>query len=324
MLSFDYHKPTSLEEAIKLAGSLDNAKFIAGGTDVMVLLRQKKLSPKNLISLRNIRELNYIDTKAGLKIGANITHAMVADNDFIKERYTALAEASNVVGSQQVRNVATVVGNICNAAPSADTACPLLVFDAKVVIMGISGVRELSIDDFFFGPYKVAIKEGEIVKELVLPELRQHTGSAYIKHGRREALDLPILGVASMATVSFKGNESQIKEAFTKGYGLSKILECLEREGVVFDDARIAMCVMAPRPIRAKKAEEAIKGKMVSLSLLKDIGEIVESECQPRDSIRGEAWYRRHIVKILVKRTVVRSIQRAFIPDNMASINWIE
>ena len=321
MSNYEYHKPQTVKEAIGLMESLENAKYIAGGTDAIVLVKQGKLAPANLVSLRNISELVYIDTKDGLKLGAGVTHSAIANNEFIRKRYSALADAAGAVGSKQIRNVATMGGNICNAAPSADTACPLLVLDAKIVIDGKAGKREVPIDDFFLGPNKVALNAGELVTGFVLPDLGSNTGSAYIKHARRQAMDLPIIGIAARATIKIDGNEAVCRDSFGAGNDISQIIKRLEDEKLVFEDVRIAMGVVAPRPVRAKKAEEAIKGKIISEKLLKEIGEIAASESQPRDSIRGEAWYRREMVKVLTGRAILRSIGRIIGPEQTTNPN---
>jgi carbon-monoxide dehydrogenase medium subunit len=313
---YDYHKPGTIEEAVGLMATLDGAKYIAGGTDVMVLIRQKKLKPKNLISIRNIKDLAYIDTSKGLKFGAAITHSEIDGNNVIKRTYSALTDATSHLGSWQIRNVATVGGNICNAAPSADTACPLLVLDAMVSIVGPNGVRDVAVDDFFQGPGKTVLEQGELVKEFVIPAFGENTGSAYIKHTRRQAMDLPILGVAARITISVKsGSEVRCRDMFCTIDNISNILSRLRDEELKCEDARIAMGVVAPRPMRAKKAEAALKGKIVSPELFEEVGKIAASEAQPRDSIRGEAWYRSEMIKVLVKRALIKSIDRVIRPD---------
>ena len=316
MKGYEYHKPQTVREAIDLMEGLENAKYIAGGTDVMVLIRQKKLAPARLISLRNIGDLNYMETEGGLRIGSAVTHNSIAKNDFIQRRYSALADAAKKVGSLQIRNVATMGGNICNAAPSADTACPLLVLDASVIIAGKTGEREMSLDDFFLGPNNVALEKGEIVKGFTMPAFGENTGSAYFKHTRRQAMDLPMLGVAARVTIDIGGSEVGCKDAFCTVDSISNILKRLEDEKLVCEDVRIAMGVVAPRPIRARKAEEALKGKVISEKLFEEIGEIAASESQPRDSIRGEAWYRRDMVKVLTKRAILKAVDRVIRPDD--------
>jgi len=308
---FEYHKPQTIKEAIGLSGSLKNAKYIAGGTDVMVLIKQRKLAPDNLISLRNIKELNHIDFQKELKIGSGVTHSEIVNNEIIKKYYSALVDASGNVGSKQIRNVATIGGNICNAAPSADTACPLLVFDANVMLLGPKSERSVPIDAFLQGPNKIAIEHGEIVKGFSMPAFGEHTGSAYIKHTRRRAMELPILGIAVRATVKTSGSISGCVDAFSSSNDINNIIKKLGDEKLSFEDVRIAMCVVAPKPMRAIKAENALKGKLISEKLLDEIVETAATESRPRDSIRGEAWYRREMVKVLTKRALLRSIARA-------------
>lgn len=315
MIDYEYHKPQTIKEAIDLMGCLENAKYIAGGTDVMVLVKQGKLAPANMVSLRNISELLYIDVQNGVKMGARVTHSEIANNEFIKKRYSALADAAGAIGSKQIRNVATVGGNICNAAPSADTACPLLVLDAKVVIAGKAGKREVAIDDFFLGLNKVALEPGELVTGFVMPAFGNNTGSVYTKHARRQAMDLPILGIAVWATIKVDGREAGCKDAFGTVDDISAIIKRLEAEKLIFEDVRIAMGVVAPRPVRAKKAEDALKGKVISENLFEEIGEIAATESHPRDSIRGEAWYRREMVKVLTRRGLLKVIDRIIRPD---------
>ena len=322
MRSFEYHKPHAITEAIDLMGSLENAEFIAGGTDVMVLIRQKKLAPAHLISLRNISGFSSIeigdgDVGDGLQIGGGVTHSDIAGNEFIQKRYSALTDAASKVGSRQIRNVATVGGNICNAAPSADTACPLLVLDADVKIAGPKGERQIPIDDFFLGPNRVALARGELVKGFYMPTFGQNTGSAYIKHTRRQAMDLPIIGIAVRVTIKIGGSEIGCKDAFCTIDDISNILRRLEDEQLLCEDVRIAMGVVAPRPMRARKAEAALTGKVISETLFEEIAEIAASEAQPRDSVRGEAWYRREMVKVLTKRAILMSVDRVLRPDDM-------
>ena len=321
MKGFEYHKPQTVKEAIDLMEGLENAKYIAGGTDVMVLVKQGKLDPANLVSLRNVSELSYVDVQNGVKMGAGVTHTAIANNEFVRKHYSALADGAGVVGSKQIRNVATIGGNICNAAPSADTACPLLVLDAKVVIAGKTGERQVSVDEFFLGPNKVALEKSELVTGFIMPAFGDNTGSAYIKHARRLAMDLPVLGIAARATIKINGDAAVCREAFDSAGDISATIKRLEVEKLVFEDVRIAMSVVAPRPMRAKKAEEALMGKVVSEKLFEEIGEIAASESQPRDSIRGEAWYRREMVKVLTKRALITSMDRVIRPDSTAFPN---
>jgi aerobic carbon-monoxide dehydrogenase medium subunit len=186
-----------------------------------------------------------------------------------------------------------------------------------VVIAGRNGERTVPIDDFFLGPNKVALEKGELVVGFHMPAFGEHTGSAYFKHTRRQAMDLPILGIAARVSIKVEGNDVGCRDAFCTIDSISNILKRLEDEKLICEDARIAMGVVAPRPVRAKKAEDALKGKVISEKLFEEVAEIAASESQPRDSVRGEAWYRRDMVKVLTKRAILKAIDRVIRPDDM-------
>lgn len=315
MRRFDYHTPKSVEEALSLFRSLKDAKYIAGGTDVIVNIKRKKISPENLISLRNIDSLKIIERRDGLKIGSCVTHEEIARNRDIEKYYTALHDAVRKLGSKQIRNVATIGGNICNAAPSADTACPLLVFDTSVIIYGEKGERKISLDDFFIGPNLVSKEEGEIVTFFELPVFPAYTGSAYIKHSRREAMDLAMVSVASRITFSVEKDVEGLKNLVRES-DIGEIERNLSSYGPVVKEARIAMGVVAPRPLRAKKAEAYLEGKPLNGETIKKAAEFAALEAQPRDTLRGEAWYRKEMVKVLTRRTILLSVKRGLELDS--------
>lgn len=310
MTRCEYFKPGTITEAVALMERFNgDAAYIAGGTDVMVLMRQKKLSPKALISLRNIEELRSMDK---VTIGAGVTHREIEKDAFAQKAWSALHDAVCNLGSTQIRNVATVGGNICNAAPSADTACPLLVLDAEAVLTGGKGERVVPLDAFFVGPGKTVAEKGELLKAFRIPPFGETTGSAYIKHTRRQAMDLPIIGIAVRITLDRRDAGAGSMRAGDAA--ISQILAQLGSAGVRCEDIRIAMGVVAPTPLRAKKAEDALKGKVISDKLVEEVSEIAASEASPRDSVRGEAWYRREMVKVLVRRAVMRAIERVIKP----------
>jgi len=313
MLHYDYHKPDTIAEALELMAQYKNeAVFIAGGTDVMVLIGQKKLKPRALISLRNVVDLKRRD---GTIIGAGVTHRELQRDPLIQQHCAALYDAVCNLGSTQIRNVATIGGNICTAAPSADTACPLLVLDAKAVLTSKAGEREVYVDDFFTGPGKTVLQKGEILKEFRMPRFGEKSASVYIKHTRRAAMDLPIIGVA--ARITLDRNDVKCRDVLCTMEPIAKIMGLFEDEGLRCVDARIAMGVVAPRPIRAKKAETALKGKVLSEKLVAEVAEIAESEGSPRDSVRGEAWYRSEMIKVLVRRAIMKAIDRVVRPGEV-------
>jgi CO/xanthine dehydrogenase FAD-binding subunit len=314
MKKFNYFKPKTIEEALSLLKKYGGkAKLIAGGTDVMVMMKQKKLSPEILISLRGIRGLDQIKYNKNLRIGAMVTHRTIEKSELIRKEFSALADATDVLGSIQIRNIATIGGNICTAAPSADTASPLLVLGTQVKIKSLKGERAVPIEEFFKGPDETVLKKDEIVTEFFIPKLLPNTGSAYWKLQRRLALDLPILGVSFL--LSLDKNTVSCSDLLCTTSPISSILQAMEQDGLACKEVRIALGVAAPTPMRAIKAENLLRGKKISTELLEEVAETASSEAQPRDTIRGEAWYRREMIKVLVKRMAMKCIERVVRPE---------
>ncbi len=286
MRTFQYLKPATLAETVEILDQYGpKARVIAGGTDLMIQWKKKLLSPEYMVSLRNVPELNFIDCTGALSIGSATRHRSLELSEEIKRRYPIIYDAVSQLGSVQVRNSATIGGNLCNAAPSADTAPPMLVLDAEAVIQSSRGQRMVPITQFFKGPGKTAVAPGEVLSELRISEPLPRTGMAYWKHTRRKAMDLPILGVAML--ISF------------------------EEDMQTCAKARIGLGVAAPTPMRAFKAEEYLVGKAVTVETLNKTGEIAAQEASPRTTIRGSEWYRRDMIKVLVKRTGLWCTQRA-------------
>jgi carbon-monoxide dehydrogenase medium subunit len=314
MKQFDYLKPKTLEEALSLLNQHGKkAKLIAGGTDVIVMIKQKTLSPDVLISLQGIPGLDQIQMDGTLRIGAMVTHRALEKSELIRKEFSALADAVDCLGSIQIRNVATIGGNICTAAPSADTATPLLVLKAQVKMKSLSEERMVPIEEFFTAPGETVLKKGEVVTELIVPKPPPNTGSAYWKHQRRLALDLPILGVSTLLTLNKK--VVSCSDLLCTTSPISSILHAMEEDELTCNEVRIALGVAAPMPIRAIKAENLLRGKKVSDELLEEVAQTAAQEAQPRDTIRGEAWYRRDMIKVLVKRMAMKSIERVVRPE---------
>jgi carbon-monoxide dehydrogenase medium subunit len=314
MKKFDYLRPKTLDEALSLLNQYGKkATLIAGGTDVIVMTKQKKISPEVLISLQGIAGLDRIDYNGTLQIGPLVTHRAIEKSELIRREFPALADAVDVLGSVQIRNVATIGGNICTAAPSADTATPLLVLGTQVKIRSLRQERTVPIEEFFKGPGETALNEGEIVTELVIPKPLPNTGSAYWKHQRRLALDLPILGVAVL--ISLDKATVTCSDFLCTASPISAVLHRLEEDELVCKEIRIGLGVAAPTPMRAIKAENLLRGKKITDELLEEVSEAAAKEAQPRDSIRGEAWYRRDMVKVLVKRMAMKSMERILRPE---------
>ena len=287
MQKFEYLMPTTVDEAISLLVSHgERAKYIAGGTDVMVKIKENKIHPHYLVSLRRLQGLDHITYKDGeLRIGATVTHRMLEVSPIMKKEFPILIDAVTNIGSVQIRNVATIGGNIVNAVPSADGAIPLITLGAQVRIRGPKGERSMALEDLFVGPGQTLLESGEILLEFVIPPLLPRTGAAYVKHTRREAMELPLLGVAVLLSLA------------------EDMMTCVE--------ARIGLGVLAPTPMRAKNTESLLKGQKLTEEVLKKAGNAAAEECKARDSIRGEAWYRREMVEVLVPRMARLAMERA-------------
>jgi CO/xanthine dehydrogenase FAD-binding subunit len=308
--TFDYLKPQTLQEALHLLDQhRGKAKLVAGGTDVMVMIKKGEMSPEVLVSLGGISGIDRIhDENGALRIGAMVTHRAVEKSERIRKEYSALSDAVDVLGTVQIRNVATVAGNICTAAPSADTATPLLVLGARVKTVGLKGERLIPLEEFFKGAGETVLKDGEILTELVVPKPLPHTGSAYWKHRRRGALDLPMLGVSVL--LSLNTDIISCEDLIRGCSPVSSVLRALEKDELICNEVRIALGVAAPTPVRAFKAESLLRGRKISDGLLDEVAKTASEEARPRDSIRGEAWYRKEMVKVFVKRMAVTCIAR--------------
>ena len=314
MKKVDYLKPKTLDEAFSLLIQYgEKAKLIAGGTDVIVMLKQKELSPDALISLQGISGLDRLEYNGELKIGPMVTHRAIEKSELIRKEFSALTDAADVLGSVQVRNVATIGGNIVTAAPSADTAAPLLALGAKLKLKSSKAERTIPIEQFFTGPGETVLEKGEILTEILIPRPLSNTGSAYWKLQRMGALDLPILGVAVL--LSLDKSTVTCSDLLCTSSPISTVLHSLEGDEVFCKEVRIALGVAAPTPMRATKAENLLRGKKISDELLEEVAETAAKEAQPRDSIRGEAWYRRDMIKVLVKRMAMRCIERILVPE---------
>jgi carbon-monoxide dehydrogenase medium subunit len=272
MRRFEYFEPATLGEAAELISSA-NAQVLAGGTDLLVEIKEQLRRVDRVVNIKKIpgiAGLSY-DARAGLRIGALATAREVELSPIVLEKYPNLAQAARELGSIQVRNRATIVGNVCRASPSADTLPPLIADGALVKLHGASGVRELPLEQFFAGPGKTVLRPDELVTELVVPAPPPRTGKVYIKHGRRKAMELATVGVAVTLTVN--------------------------------GDIRIVLGAVAPTPIRAKNAEEVLRWKF-SDELFEKAARTAADEARPISNVRASAEYRRDMVRVLTRRAL--------------------
>jgi CO/xanthine dehydrogenase FAD-binding subunit len=271
MQEFDYYTPPTLLEALHLLKEHgDEAKVMAGGTDLLVQMKQEIIAPKYLINIRNIQELSMIEHAKDLKMGAAV---LLNDTlHFIKgdKRFRALSDALESLAEVQVRNMGTLGGNLCNASPAADSAPPLLVYDAKVKLASAQGERILPLEDFFKDVNRTDLAIDEMMTEILIPYPEEGTGGAFMKT-KRVGADISKISCA----ISVK-RESDI---------------CLS--------SKIAFGSVAKVPIRIKAAEGALRKEKVNEALLLRIGELIMDEINPISDIRSTAEYRREMAKIL-------------------------
>lgn len=281
MKSFEYVAPRTVKEVVTvLKKHGKKALIVAGGTDLLVKMKGRVIGPDVVVDIKRIAGLSGIkyDKKTGLTLGACVTMRDVEQSPLIRKTYPALAEGAQVVGSVQIRNRATVVGNLCNAAPSADMAPGLLAHGAKVKILGPKGTRSLSLEGFFTGPGKTVLAPGEWVTHVVVPPPAPRTGSAYVRHTIREAMDIAVVGVGVSLTLS-------------PGNGTCK-------------EARIVLGAVAPTPIRAGQAESLLRGQKLTPGLISQAGEAAARDARPISDQRGSAEYRRELTKVMTERMI--------------------
>ncbi len=309
MRGFEFAKPATIQEALSLLKDYGGKALpVAGGTDLMPLLKKDAIAPEALISLLGIPELGVFAYDGSLTLGAAVTHRTVEKSAAIRREFSALADAEDVLGSVQIRNVGTVVGNICTAAPSADTAPPLLVLGTGVRVASLAGERIIPLENFFLGPGKTVLADGEVVTGLTIPAPLACSASAYWKHQRRRALDLPMVGVA--VHLALDRAEISSPDSLQRNGPLPELFASLEKDRLVCREIRIALGVAAPVPMRAYQAERVLKGRAITCQLVEEAAKTASEEARPRDSIRGEAWYRREMIKVFVQRMVLTCLRR--------------
>ena len=287
MKAFKYLSPTTVEEAIAFYGQhSETSKFIGGGTDVIVKVKEGWMEPDFLISLKKIAEMSELhknDATQELSIGAMVTHATLEKSLMIQNEYPIIYDAVSNIGSLQVRNVGTIGGNLINAVPSADGAIPLIALDGVALLHGPDGERSADVKDLFISPYKTILKPGEILKKITIPPQPSNTGSAYIKFGRRAAMELPLVGIGVLLT--------------------------LEDDLEICNKARICLGVAAPVPMRAFDAEKLLVGKKINEEILIEAGKIAADESKVRDSVRGKAWHRKEMIRVQVRRMGLKCLE---------------
>jgi carbon-monoxide dehydrogenase medium subunit len=280
---FEMYQPTSVQEASRLLKENGpGGRFLAGGTDLVIAMKEKGLAPKYVVDLKRIPGLKGIreNSDGSITIGALTTMREIETSPLIKRKFPFLAQSAAEVGSIQIRNRATVGGNMANATPSADVAPSLIALNATTKVIGANGERTAALEEFFRGPGQTIMTVDEILTEITIPKTPSRLVGEYIKFSPREMMDLAYVGVAV-------------------AYTLSEQKRC---EGV-----RIVLGAVAPTPVRARRAEAAIEGQVLTEELAEKAGEIAAEESKPISDVRSSADYRRAMVGTITKRALLNA-----------------
>jgi len=279
---FEYLSPNTVDEALSMLSRHNGeARPLAGGTDLLLRMKRREEVFRYLVGLKNIPGLDNIeyDDAQGLRFGPLVTIHTMETSQIVREKFPVLSQAASTIGSLQIRNLGTVVGNACNALPSADMIPGLIVLGARVKIAKMRGEKTIAIEDFITGPGQTVLAQDELVIEVQVPCLPPHSRSVYIKHAPREAMDLAIISVATLITL----------------------------DGGICSEVKICLGTVGPTQIRATKAEAILRGKPFSPELVREASEMACEEARPRSSVRSSAEYRKEMVRILTARALNRA-----------------
>jgi carbon-monoxide dehydrogenase medium subunit len=282
MKPFEYFAPTTLPEAIEtLARYNGDARALAGGTDLLIQLKEGRAAPKVVVNIKRIPELRGIaigHQPSILSLGALTTAEDIRLSPIVREHAPGLADAAATIASVQIRNLATIGGNVCNASPAADLTPILIALDAAARIAGPEGERRVSLDEFFTGPGTTRLKPGELLISIEAP--LPTAPALYLKHAPRAAMDIAVVGVGLSARTN----------------------------GGACVDARIVLGAVAPTPLRARRAEAELIGQSLAAGRIRRAAQVAADEARPIDDVRGSAWYRRRMVEVLTRRGLAQLI----------------
>ena len=280
--SFTYHHPETLVETLRLLKELDGAQVLAGGTDLLIQMRTGEKTPGALVEILNVEELKQIEQGKGMRIGAAVQFYRLEHDTVLAEKYPALYEAIKSIAGVQIRNMATLGGNLCNASPIADSAIPLMVLGAKLELCwldekGSTSSRNVQIEDFFTGPGITILEKGQLLTAVHIPEPAQNSGSSFIKVCR-VALDLAKISCAAY----------------------------VERDASTMQTIRIAVGGAAPTPVRVHSVEEKLSGRQFSVQRIEKAAQEVTSTISPITDVRSTVDYRKDVASVIVRDAVLQ------------------
>jgi len=286
-MRFEYLEASTPEEAVSLLAIYkEKAKIIAGGTDLLLQMKDNKIKPEYIVDISRITGLDYINynESEGLKIGPLVTIRGLETSLELHKRYPIISQAASQLGSVAIRNVATVGGNLCNALPSAEMAQALIALSARVKIVGPNRTREVLLEDFFTGVGSTVLNKDEILEEILVPVMSPYSKGIFMKHSMRGTIDLAIVNFGIVITHE-DGDIDSCK------------------------DIRIVIGAVGPRPLRAYKAEEILRGKAIHMDLINKVAQMASNEVHPRaGSIRGSIEYKKDMIKVFVRNLIKKAI----------------
>ena len=286
MHPYQYHPATNLTEAISLLGRYgERARIMAGGTDLLVQLRGERFELDAVVDVKTIPELMELTLDGGLTIGGAVPCYQIYEDEAIAKAFPGIIDAASLIGGIQIQSRASLGGNLCNATPSADGICPLIVHSAIATVTGVDGTRTIPIDEFCTGPGKNALMYGEMLLNIIVPAPQAHFGSAYQRFIPRNEMDIAIAGVASAVTLNAAGDR--------------------------IESGRIALSAVGPTPISAQRAADSLAGQPATGETFAKAGEITATEASPITDMRGTVDQRRHLVGVLTRRTLALAVERA-------------
>jgi CO/xanthine dehydrogenase FAD-binding subunit len=286
--AIDYVAPRTLPEAVGfLSAQKERARVLAGGTDLIVQIREQRRDVDLLVDVKRIPELNELryDRPAGLCIGAAVPCYRLCEDSDVGAAFPGLNDAVALVGGVQIQSRASVGGNLCNASPAADTVPALIVCGATCVITGPDGTRELPVEEFCTGPGRTALRPGELLVSLRLPPPAAKTGAYYLRFIPRNEMDIAVVGAAASVTLDETGSR------------------CLA--------ARIALAAVAPAPLVVPESAAALVDGPISDAMIERAARAAQAAARPISDMRGDADFRKHLVGVLTRRTIAGAIARA-------------
>jgi carbon-monoxide dehydrogenase medium subunit len=278
MKDFEYKKPSNLTDAISALKECENAFLFAGGTDLLVGMKNNLLKPQYIIDLKGISNIKSFEYQEGWKFGALTTIRDIETSETLRQKMPFLCQAASCFGSIQIRNRATIGGNLCNASPAADMSTMFLAMDSRVKIISADNEKVVGLDKLFTGPNSTILNRGEVLTEIIVPKDIERFKGVYIKFGPRKAMDIGIVNIAVLLDADFKSGSCK--------------------------EIRIALGAVAPTVIRARQAEDLLNGNGLSPDLISRAAEVASSEIDPISDFRASAGYRKELVKTLVARGI--------------------